>query len=159
MWRNYIIAPRFPTAVFIEDMGHRNSLYALFEHRWNSQGSNPQLHLTLHTGPVCTAPARGPHPHSAHWPYLQCTSIGPHPQLHLSMLALPAVHQHGAHVWYPRRWWSPHKGQDWEGVLRDSHVRPLCVVVLNHCPLVLTTLGVPLLALKESIKDTLKLEG
>lgn len=97
-------------------MGHTNSLYALFEHRWSSQGSNPQLHLTLHADPVCSAPARGPHPRSACWPYLHFTNMGPTspvsslhagpscsapaqgPHSHSATLALSAAHQHGAHI-------------------------------------------------------------
>jgi hypothetical protein len=70
------------------------------------------------------------------------------PVIPLRILILPAVHQHGPHVWHAGRRWPPHEGQDWEGVLRDTHVRPLCVVVLDHRPLILTTFGVALLALE-----------
>lgn len=72
--------------------------------------------------------------------------------------ALPAVYQHRAHFRCPGCWGPPYEGQDWEGVLGDSHVRPLRVVVLDHHPFILTALGIPLLTLWERWKtDVFKL--
>lgn len=69
------------------------------------------------------------------------------------MLAPPAVHQHRAHFWRPGCRGSPHEGQDREGVLRNPHVRPLSVVILDHNPFVLTTLGIALLTLGERRRE------
>lgn len=84
-------------------------------------------------------PQSTPHPRSAH---LAGTQAGGKP-------GLPAVHQHRAHLRRAGGRGPPHEGQDGEGVLGDAHVRPLRVVVLDHHPLVLTALGVPLLTLEK----------
>ena len=62
---------------------------------------------------------------------------------------LPAVDQHGPHVGGLGGGRPAHEGEDGQGVLWDPHVRPLGVVVLDHRPLALTALRVPLLPLQE----------
>lgn len=71
---------------------------------------------------------------------------------HVESQALPAVHQHRAHFWHPSCWGSPHESQYWKGILGNSHVRPLRIVILDHYPFILTTLGISLLTLWEKWK-------
>ena len=63
--------------------------------------------------------------------------------------ASPAMHQRRAHLRRAGCRGPPHEGQDGEGVLRNPHVGPLCVVVLDHYAFILPPLGISLLTLKE----------
>lgn len=49
---------------------------------------------------------------------------------------VPAVHQDWTHVRSACRWGAVDEGEDREGVLRYSHVRPLSVVILDNEALV-----------------------
>lgn len=68
---------------------------------------------------------------------------------------VPAVNQDGAHVGRACRRRAVDEGEDGEGVLRHSHVRPLGVVILDHRALVQLPLGVPLLTLRDKRDSTL----
>ena len=59
------------------------------------------------------------------------------------------MHQRRAHLRRAGCRGPPHEGQDGEGVLRNPHVGPLCVVVLDHYAFILPPLGISLLTLKE----------
>lgn len=52
------------------------------------------------------------------------------------MGGVPAVHQDGAHVCSTSRRRAVDEGEDGEGVLGNSHVRPLRVVILDHHALI-----------------------
>lgn len=54
----------------------------------------------------------------------------------LIISAVPAVHQNGAHVCGASRRRAVDEGEDGEGVLWYSHVRPLSVVILDHDALI-----------------------
>ena len=47
----------------------------------------------------------------------------------------PAMHQHRPHVRSPRQGRLLDEGEERQTVFGDSHVRPLCVMVLNYRPL------------------------
>ena len=57
-----------------------------------------------------------------------------------SGLTLPAVHHHGPHVGGPGLGGPAYEGEEWQGVLRDPHVRPLGVLEVQHRLLCATTL-------------------
>lgn len=48
----------------------------------------------------------------------------------------PAMHQHRPHVRSPRQGRLLDEGEERQTVFGDSHVRPLCVMVLNYRPLI-----------------------
>lgn len=61
---------------------------------------------------------------------------------------LPAVYKHGAHLWSLCGRGLPDEGEHRQRVLRDTHIRPLSVVILQNCSLTLTALSVTLLTLQ-----------
>lgn len=65
------------------------------------------------------------------------------------------MHQDGAHVRRAGRRRAVDEGEDGEGVLGHSHVRPLGVVILDHRALVQLPFGVALLALRDKRDSTL----
>lgn len=69
------------------------------------------------------------------------------------IIQLPAVDEHGSHVWHLGGGGPADKGEDGQSVLRDTHVWPLGVMVLEHCTLTLgPRLWVPLSTLNGRVK-------
>jgi len=66
---------------------------------------------------------------------------------------IPAVHNHWSHVRGSGCRWSPNKGQHRKGILWHTHVRPLSVVILNNCSLVLAPFWVSFLTLHANCKQ------
>lgn len=79
---------------------------------------------------------------------LRCMNVSVY--RHWDAVLLPAVDKHRSHVRHLGSWWPVDKSENRQGVLWDTHVRPLGVMIMEHCPGALgPTLGVPFNALNE----------
>lgn len=88
---------------------------------------DPPLHWGTKHGTIWAEPQeQQPGTHGGH------SSISGAPCVHV----VPAVHQDWPHVRSACRWGAVDEGEDGEGVLGYSHVRPLSVVILDNDALV-----------------------